>query len=211
MSNIFIFTKNPRLLKKWKNALSESYYVEFTTDIFDVPAHIEATTLIILDTSFLIEKTIDFEYFKKLPHVILLAGEKYSEDEQIAAMGAGASGYCEYEATETVFLKAVGSVINGEIWLQRHLVPKVIGSLVKIPDENIGKNDAANEALIKDLSNREMDVAKMIGAGKSNKIIASDLEISERTVKAHLTSIYRKLDVPDRLHLAISLTGVEID
>lgn len=211
MSNIFIFTKNPRLLKKWKNALSESYSVEYTTDIFDVPAHVDSTSLIILDTSFLIEQAINFDYFDKLPSIILLAGENYPEDVQIEAMAAGASGYCEYDETEIVFLKAVESVLSGEIWLQRHLVPKVIGSLVKIPDANFGKNDAANEALIKELSNRELDVAKMIGVGKTNKVIASDLDISERTVKAHLTSIYRKLDVPDRLHLAISISGIDID
>jgi DNA-binding NarL/FixJ family response regulator len=210
MSNIFIFTKNPRLLKKWKNALSESYHVEYTTDIFDVPTHVDSTSLIILDTSFLIEQAINFDYFEKLPSVILLAGENYPEEVQIEAMAAGASGYCEYEEAEKVFLKAVESVLSGEIWLQRHLVPKVIGSLVKIPDVNIGKNEAS-DALIKELSNRELDVAKMIGVGKTNKVIASDLEISERTVKAHLTSIYKKLDVPDRLHLAISITGIDID
>ena len=127
-------------------------------------------------------------------------------------MAAGASGYCQYDETETVFLKAVKSVISGEIWLQRHLVPKVIGSLVKIPDdENFKKKDAENEALIKELSIRELDVAKMIGVGKTNKAIASNLDISERTVKAHLTSIYRKLDVPDRLHLAISINGFDMD
>ena len=210
MINIFIFTKNPRLLKKWKNALSDSYSVEYTTDIFDVPSYVDSTSLIILDTSFLIEQAINFDYFDKLPSIILLAGENYPEDVQIEAMAAGASGYCEYDETETVFLKAVESVLSGEIWLQRHLVPKVIGSLVRPPEVNDEKNNAS-EALIKDLSTRELDVAKMIGVGKTNKVIASDLDISERTVKAHLTSIYRKLDVPDRLHLAISISSIDID
>jgi DNA-binding NarL/FixJ family response regulator len=210
MKNIFIFTKNPRLLKTWKNALSDSYNVQYTTDIFDIPKHISAISLIIIDTDFLEKKTISLDYFEKLLNIILLAGKKYPENDQISAMAAGASGYCEYEEPEAVLLKAATSVMTGEIWLQRHLVPKVIGSLAKIPeDKTPEKRNIANAALFSELSSRELDVAKMIGIGKTNKVIASALDISERTVKAHLTSIYKKLNIPDRLHLAISISDLE--
>ena len=210
MKNIFIFTKNPRLLKTWKNALSDSYNVQYTTDIFDIPTHISAISLIIIDTDFLEKKTISLDYFEKLLNIILLAGKKYPENDQISAMAAGASGYCEYEEPEAVLLKAAASVMTGEIWLQRHLVPKVIGSLAKIPEDKIPeKSNIANAALFSELSSRELDVAKMIGIGKTNKVIASALDISERTVKAHLTSIYKKLNIPDRLHLAISISDLE--
>jgi DNA-binding NarL/FixJ family response regulator len=210
MKNIFIFTKNPRLLKTWKNALSDSYNVQYTTDIFDIPTHISAISLIIIDTDFLEKKTISLDYFEKLLNIILLAGKKYPENDQISAMAAGASGYCEYEEPEAVLLKAATSVMTGEIWLQRHLVPKVIGSLAKIPeDKTPEKRNIANAALFSELSSRELDVAKMIGIGKTNKVIASALDISERTVKAHLTSIYKKLNIPDRLHLAISISDLE--
>lgn len=210
MKNIFIFTKNPRLLKTWKNALSDSYNVQYTTDIFDIPIHISAISLIIIDTDFLEKKTINLDYFEKLLNIILLAGKKYPENDQISAMAAGASGYCEYEEPEAVLLKVATSVMTGEIWLQRHLVPKVIGSLAKIPEDKIPeKSNIANAALFSELSSRELDVAKMIGIGKTNKVIASALDISERTVKAHLTSIYKKLNIPDRLHLAISISDLE--
>jgi DNA-binding NarL/FixJ family response regulator len=56
---------------------------------------------------------------------------------------------------------------------------------------------------LRTLTLRELDVAKMISTGENNKIIASTLNISERTVKAHLTSIFQKLKVQDRLRLAI--------
>jgi DNA-binding NarL/FixJ family response regulator len=60
-----------------------------------------------------------------------------------------------------------------------------------------------SSALLATLSSREHDVAKMIRDGENNKVIAKNLSISERTVKAHLTSIFKKLNVPDRLHLAL--------
>jgi DNA-binding NarL/FixJ family response regulator len=50
---------------------------------------------------------------------------------------------------------------------------------------------------------------RLILQGISNKVIAAELFISERTVKAHLTSIFKKLHIPDRLHLAILLKGSE--
>jgi DNA-binding NarL/FixJ family response regulator len=209
MSNIFIFTKNPRLLKKWKNALSDTYIVQYTTDVFDIPADIKPESLIILDTSFFIENTIDFSYLEKFPSKVLIMGNQYPENLQIQVIASGASGYCENNYSDELFLKAVKSVLNGEIWLQRHLLPKVIGAFGKIPKNKINKEkNEKYEQLLKELSNRELDVAKMIGAGKTNKVIASSLDISERTVKAHLTSIYKKLHIPDRLHLAISISEI---
>jgi len=104
-------------------------------------------------------------------------------------------------------LQAVTSVLKGDIWIQRHLVPRVIGTLVKMKPEPTQTLDSSktieSSALLKTLSSRESDVAKMIREGESNKIIAKSLSISERTVKAHLTSIFKKLNVPDRLHLAL--------
>ncbi len=207
MSNIFIFTKNPRLLKKWKNTLSDSYSVQYTTDVFDIPADIKPESLIILDASFFIENTIDFSYLEKFPAKVLIMGDQYPENLQIQAIASGASGYCDNDYSDTLLHKAVTSVMNGEIWLQRHLLPKVIGAFGKIPKNNINE-EKKYEKLLKELSNRELDVAKMIGDGKTNKVIASSLDISERTVKAHLTSIYKKLRIPDRLHLAISISEI---
>ncbi len=209
MSNIFIFTKNPRLLKKWKNALSDSYTVQYTTDVFDIPADIKPESLIILDTSFFIENIIEFSYLEKFPAKVLIMGDQYPENAQIQAIASGASGYCENDYPDSLFFKAVKSVLAGEIWLQRHLLPKVIGAFAKIPKNNINiDKNKKYEQLLKELSNRELDVAKMIGDGKTNKVIASSLDISERTVKAHLTSIYKKLHIPDRLHLAISISEI---
>jgi two-component system nitrate/nitrite response regulator NarL len=53
------------------------------------------------------------------------------------------------------------------------------------------------------LTPRELEVARMVNKGGNNKSIARTLDISERTVKAHLSSIFRKLNIENRLHLAI--------
>ncbi|MDO9140167.1 MAG: LuxR C-terminal-related transcriptional regulator, partial [Methylobacter sp.] len=105
--------------------------------------------------------------------------------------------------------KAVESILQGDIWVQRHLVPQVIGTLVKITRAPVAPPPKPAPAGLDTLSVRERDVVRLILRGISNKVIASELFISERTVKAHLTSIFKKLHVPDRLHLAILLKESE--
>jgi len=61
--------------------------------------------------------------------------------------------------------------------------------------------------LLANLTRREHEIATLVGNGESNKQIAQHLAITERTVKAHLTEIFRKLDVADRLKLALIVTG----
>lgn len=58
------------------------------------------------------------------------------------------------------------------------------------------------------LSGREITVAQLVGQGASNKEVARQLDIAERTVKAHLTAIFEKLQVRDRLQLSLRINGV---
>jgi DNA-binding NarL/FixJ family response regulator len=106
-----------------------------------------------------------------------------------------------------ILLQAIDHIRQGDIWIPRLLVPKVIGSLVQMKSMGNGPSPETMQ-LLKLLSKREHDVAKMINEGRDNKTIASKLFISERTVKAHLTSIFKKLNVPNRLHLALLIKGL---
>jgi two-component system NarL family response regulator len=65
-------------------------------------------------------------------------------------------------------------------------------------------------ARLADLTRREREIAELIGNGESNKQIARQLAITERTVKAHLTEIFRKLGIADRLRLALLITDAPI-
>ena len=65
--------------------------------------------------------------------------------------------------------------------------------------------DATRGVDLTQLTARELSVAEMVASGSNNREIASDLEITERTVKAHLTAIFEKLGVRDRVQLAIKV------
>jgi len=76
---------------------------------------------------------------------------------------------------------------------------------VRAHGEDLSKRAAAGRLLY--LTEREREIAALVGNGGTNKQIARQLDISERTVKAHLTGIFRKLGVADRLKLALLLAA----
>ena len=203
MNQISIFSDNEVLIKLWSTALSSQYQLVSINEI-NADSRVDA---VIIDTKKIDTDDSLFSIFSNKSIRFLAVGTNWPEDKQIKALVLGAAGYCGQSEPPELLLQAIKSILNGDIWIQRHLVPKVIDALLQMKS---GPADPAREQqiresteLIETLSARELDVAKMIRSGENNKTIALNLHISERTVKAHLTSIFRKLNVSDRLHLAL--------
>jgi DNA-binding NarL/FixJ family response regulator len=136
--------------------------------------------------------------------IIVLSSEP-RDDEGITAMDAGASGYCHAYANAATLRQVVEVVSSGELWVGRSLLTRLLkGVNQSVPEESRRVGDW--RAL---LTEREAEVAGMAAQGASNLGIAEVLGITERTVKAHLTSIFDKLDVADRLQLALKVHGVK--
>lgn len=194
----------PEMLDKWHQVLAHDYHVVTAFDFNEFNTNYPLT---LLDADFIDQGKMQIYEIKNYPSKLLIIGNHWSDEQQIKVIVSGAAGYCEYETDNRIILSAVESILEGDIWVQRHLVSRVIGSLLKITTPPtpppIPKKFAP--AGFEELSARERDVARLILQGVNNKVIASELFISERTVKAHLTSIFKKLNVPDRLHLAILL------
>jgi DNA-binding NarL/FixJ family response regulator len=94
-------------------------------------------------------------------------------------------------------------VCSGEVWVPRQLIARLVGELARDTTANTHTLKFAGNSSIEHLTPREMQVAEMVHLGGNNKTIARELDISERTVKAHLSAIFRKLDIENRLHLAL--------
>jgi len=203
MHNIVIFSNNQTLVKLWSHALVSHFNINTASN----PNEFNGADVVVIDSKAIDQESDLIHLFENKPTRFLVIGENWSESKQINALVHGAAGYCGESEPAKLLLQAVKSVLKGDIWIQRHLVPKVIGALVKMKAEPLQKEKTSNsiESLEKlaTLSVRERDVANMIRNGDNNKNIASSLGISERTVKAHLTSTFRKLQVSDRLHLAL--------
>jgi two-component system nitrate/nitrite response regulator NarL len=112
-------------------------------------------------------------------------------------MLAGAMGVVLKEHAAEVLIKAINKVHQGEVWLDRSMMGTVLDEMTQAPEID------PEGARIASLSDREREVIALIAEGLKNKQIAQRLFISETTVTHHLSSIFSKLDVSDRLELII--------
>lgn len=109
-------------------------------------------------------------------------------------MDLGIEGYILKDSDSTELLKAIEMVVRGEKYIQAELMPALNSKLVK-RDTDRDKLDM--------LTDREIEVLKLVAEGKFNKEIAAQLHISERTVKNHISNIFKKIDVSDRTQAAV--------
>lgn len=118
-------------------------------------------------------------------------------DEYVyAALGAGASGFLLKETRPEVLADAVRTVAGGEALL----APAVLRRLV---DRHAPRSDPASQQRLSVLTDREIDVVRLIGCGYSNTEIAQALWVAETTVKTHITRIFRKLELRDRVQAVV--------
>ena len=133
---------------------------------------------------------------------IVLFSRSPNAKEGISMLRAGAWGYCEKAIEPLCLKKAVLMLQKGEVWVKRNLVPHLIGELARLTRRRT-KDSASHDTRLATLTPREREVVLLIGEGASNKKIASRLMITEHTVKAHLTTIFRKLGLSGRVQLAV--------
>lgn len=136
----------------------------------------------------------------KTSKVVVLANSP-NQAEAMAAISKGAVGYCHAYSSAKVLSELKTVVLHGGIWLGRDLLQTLIGASKELVHNS---SEHVNQALAL-LTPREKEVALQAATGLSNKEIARTLNITERTVKAHISSSLERLGVKDRLQLALVL------
>jgi DNA-binding NarL/FixJ family response regulator len=131
--------------------------------------------------------------------VILLTGRNDITFLQ-EVLRTGARGVVQREKPIHHIPIAIRKVTKGELWFERDITTRMIHSLLQ---NSNGKTDDLEEQKISAVTARERDVIALICEGLRNKEISDRLHISEATVSHHLTSIFRKLDIEDRVSLVI--------
>ncbi len=129
---------------------------------------------------------------------ILIVGPEQPVAKQIEALKQGARGYFNEDLSLDKLCVAIHLILQGEVWVERHLISELIDEMNHAP-----KIDDAHRKAADSLSPKEREVATLVSHGATNKMIAKKMNITERTVKAHLTTIFQKMNLPDRLSLAI--------
>ena len=112
----------------------------------------------------------------------------------VKAFDIGFDGYVLKDSNSLILKDAINAVFKGENYIQPNLTPLLNA---KILNRNI------NDTKMKELTKREIEVLKLIAEGLFNKEIGDKLKISERTVKNHVSNIFRKIGVADRTQAAV--------
>lgn len=135
------------------------------------------------------------EIRKKKMNIKVLVLTIHNEVEYLLrAVEIGIEGYILKDSESSVLRKAIFAIHNGETFIQPSLTPMLNSKMVERDSD---------KQKIDDLTRRELDVLKLLAQGMFNKEIATTLDISERTVKNHVSNIFKKIDVADRTQAAV--------
>jgi DNA-binding NarL/FixJ family response regulator len=144
------------------------------------------------------EDAIDAARTEWKPAPVLVVASDWDQSTAFAFVRAGARGVIEMDASAAELAKAIHKIRDGEFWLERAALSRLIDELAA---NARGPNPIA--ARLEQLTRRERQVIDHVAQGLSNKAIARRLGISDNTVRHHLTTIFAKLGVTDRLALAV--------
>ena len=127
---------------------------------------------------------------------VVVTGSGADDETILKALAAGAKGYVDEAATPAEFIQAIHIVQQGSVWAPRRVLSMFIERVTSHP----GRIFPAGRVSFTD---REKEVLELLVAGRSNKEIGAALNIEERTVKAHVAKLMRKVGVQNRIALSV--------
>lgn len=206
---ILIACADISIAKAWHDALAALFHI-YEVDVQDrrtLEVCLKKVNLdvLVLDIGLLGEGGItEISALRELqPHLhIIIMTRTPNQREEITAILFGAKAYCSFDLKLELLPKVVTTVLNNELWVDRKFVTRLLielESITQIKQAEARRLDRGVAAM----TPRESEIASLVAAGSSNRKIAEQLSISERTVKAHLGVIFRKIGITDRLQLAL--------
>ncbi len=141
---------------------------------------------------------------------IVVFHDSVSDEDEWALFKAGVRGCCPANIEPSSLKMVVQAVSEGELWIRRKFLSRLLAQMEQRQIKEQAKHIQVRPDIygsLDQLTDREYEIAIRVGRGESNKQIAYCLEITERTVKAHLTNIFEKLGVTDRLNVALIVSA----
>ena len=131
---------------------------------------------------------------KKNPVKVLILTVHSEVEYLVRAVDIGANGYILKDSGSKELKQAIMEIINNDSYIQPSLIPALNSRLI---------NRDMDKEKLKSLTKREIEILAQVASGMFNKEIANNLGISERTVKNHISNIFKKIDVSDRTQAAV--------
>jgi DNA-binding NarL/FixJ family response regulator len=220
---ILLVTTDRDLEERCRRATSAQYSIVVIDSIAKVPEKVAIASpeVVLIDAA-----TLERPYVEKVASIVTTPGvgrvivmtTDFIEDEEVALLRCGVQGCCR-RGIDPESLSHVLSVTESGVWVTRSLLPRLVTELrrhaqqaaapapVATPEKAPKADQRIPAEKIATLTRRERDIVKLLADGATNKQVAEELAISERTVKGHLSNVFMKLGVSDRLKLVLFLNG----
>ena len=204
---IILCSTNEKAIERWSDCLKDLDDLSVCSDaqqLFEITAkYRDAVVLLDLNFSQMDENAVIGSFIQNHPDIRLIACADVPNDEQgLELLKIGIYGYCNTWIAAPQLERVIEQVKAGEVWVGRTLILKLINDLSSASQS---EPQAMTSDWLQGLTQREHEVAQRVGQGASNKLIARELDITERTVKAHLSAIFRKTGCKDRIQLALQI------
>lgn len=197
------------LPERWSEAFAHGRVLDAATLLAWLRGHSVAHDIIWLSTTDAQWSTHLQQILRVEPaaRVVLLSSAPQPQ-EGLEAINAGVRGYTHNYAVPALLKEVALVVEHGGLWVGPDLLQRLVGSTqTALASRSVPAANPAGQDALAALSTREAEVARAVSAGHSNREVADLLNISERTVKAHLGMVFEKLAVRDRLQLVLRLAS----
>ncbi len=207
---ISIFSSNTEICQKLASNFSETDHpVETFSTLISLNESLEKGSLVYLIYHLGLRKDDEIEFvkvqlkYKEILNTLVLTNTPHPE-QGVRLLNKNIRGYANTYLEHDKLLMALTIIEQGEVWAGDSLIQYLLTNsrINQQADDDLSEPD---NILFHKLTIREQEIAQKILTGLQNKLIANDLNITERTVKAHLSTIFKKLAVRNRLELTIKL------
>ena len=210
--SILLATRDTELANRCRRAVSAEHEFEVADDVTALSDKIRTLTpsVILVDAELLdlpIDRQVRQIVAQSAAGRVIVMTPVFEEDEEIALLKAGAKGCCRRGIDPESLQQVLSVTYDGGVWVTRSLLPRLVTELRRYADaqHRPGTEKPVPDKL-SELTRREKEIVRLIVGGASNKQVATVLDISERTVKGHLSNVFQKLGVSDRLKLVLFVT-----
>lgn len=200
--HILLGVENTQVFKRWQALLAGQQHLEHVPSVAALKKLASARDfdIILLHRPLVDTDTIlDLRRVSPSNRLFLLSDQPHHE-EGLGFIRMGIVGYANTYISAELMAEAVHVITTGGVWLGQKVIQQLI---LEAHNNSAQQRTGVTDARFAVLTPSERRVAELVARGETNLEIASDLDIAERTVKAHLTSVYEKLGVGNRLSLAL--------
>lgn len=199
---ILLCSADVEIRKRWQELLTDKNIVHADTITEIKKKCVKTDTGLILLHRSMVTTDIMADIRQAAPGFkIFLLSDRPDEEEGFAFLKQGIVGYANTYISPPRLNEAVRVVLSGSVWLGQAVMQRLIRETVAKAEGTAATKPSHHK--LESLTPREHEIAEVVAQGQSNLEVAYNLNISERTVKAHLSSIYAKTGTGNRLNLAL--------